>query len=232
MSAPELKFEEFTVTSPSLGAMTRKNNFPTMIFQGQLENHTEFNENIRKLVYAEQKKASTSKPANDIEIMEWRSAKNLHRNSKFAAVRDHLEAALASISSELHYSKDHRLKISSMWANISPSGSGAAAECRPGNLWSGCYCVRVPKGTGSMKFIDPRTINVMNPPKFEKDDKPRDCFTKVTFKPSEGHFVIFPAWLYHEVETNMAKQSGPAGDYIYISFNATQVKDKRSSTAS
>jgi hypothetical protein len=36
--------------------------------------------------------------------------------------------------------------------------------------------------------------------------------------------VIFPAWLYHGVDTNMSKEKGRAGDRIIISFNINQVK--------
>lgn len=208
----------------TLKKLVRQNNFPTMIFQGQVESPTKINNEILNSVYDDFNKDSSAKPVNDTEILCWRSARNLHRKQQFHAVRQQIEAALALISLELRYSKAHHLKITSMWANINPPGSSAPAACRPGNLWSGCYGVNVPQGAGNMKFIDPRTINIMNPPKYEKDNKPRDCFTKVTFKPREGHIVIFPAWLYHEVETNLAKADSPAGDYVYVSFSAIQAR--------
>lgn len=224
MTASGLNFAEKQAEQASLTQLARQNIFPTVVFQGQIKDSAEINASVLKSVYAEFDKNSSARAANDTEAVSWRSAGNLHRNSQFEALRREIEAALAMVSLELGYSKDYRLKITSMRANINPVGSSSPAACRPGNLWSGCYGVQVPKGTGSTKFIDPRTINVMNPPKYEKDEKPRDCFTKITFKPGEGRLVIFPAWLYHEVEPNVAKEKGRAGDYVYISFSAVQAR--------
>lgn len=224
MTGPGLTIvKERTEQAPAKG-LVRQNSFPTILFQGQIDNSTKLNRSILAAISAEFDKADSENTTSGIEVASWRSARNLHRNAQFRPLKQEIDAALAMISSELRYSKDHRLKITSMWASINPPGTSSPAACRPGNLWSGCYGVQVPKGTGSIKFIDPRTINVMNPPKYEKDEKPRDCFTKITAKPREGRIVMFPAWLYHEVEPNLAKDEGAAGNYVFVSFTATQAK--------
>lgn len=212
------------VEAITLKGLERRNYFPTMIFQGVMEGSGQLNEDLLKSVYAEFGKDELAKTAAEGEPGRWRSARNLHRNPAFDPLKQKIQAALALVSSDLRYSSDRILKITSMWATINPRGSGGRAECRPGNLWTGCYCVQVPEGAGSLKFVDPRTINIMNPPKYESGSKLRECLTKVDFKPRAGHLVIFPAWLYQEVETNMAQDEGRAGDYVYISFNVIQAK--------
>jgi uncharacterized protein (TIGR02466 family) len=44
----------------------------------------------------------------------------------------------------------------------------------------------------------------------------------VYYEPLEGRLLLFPAWLQHEVEPNLAEQDGPAGDRISVSFNLFQ----------
>ena len=43
-------------------------------------------------------------------------------------------------------------------------------------------------------------------------------------EPTPGRMVIFPAWLYHAVDTNMSKEQGRAADRIILSFNVNQVR--------
>ena len=56
-------------------------------------------------------------------------------------------------------------------------------------------------------------------------DQPRkaDMWSEVCFTPIEGRIILFPAWLQHEVEPNLAELEGPAGDRISVSFNVHQV---------
>ena len=70
-----------------------------------------------------------------------------------------------------------------------------------------------------------RAALVMNQPKYEtKKKRPRECWTKANFKPIPGRMIIFPAWLYHGVASNLSKEIGRAADRIIISFNVNQVK--------
>lgn len=47
-------------------------------------------------------------------------------------------------------------------------------------------------------------------------------WTEVYFEPIEGRLLLFPSWLMHEVEPNLAAETGDAGDRISISFNIMQ----------
>jgi len=45
----------------------------------------------------------------------------------------------------------------------------------------------------------------------------------------EGRLIMFPAWVGHAVQPNLASETGPKGDRISVSFNLYQ---RRRGTAS
>ena len=206
--------------------VVRTNYFPTMIFQYDIENCGQLNNALLDLTYAERERdqAGVNK-SNTAELGSWHSATNLHRNTDYEPLMAEIDAALNRVSQELSYAKDHALKVTTMWSIINPPGNGNRAHVHPNSLWSGVYYVQAPEGAGKIEFIDPRTVIIMNQPKYEtKKKRPRDCWTKVNYQPIPGRMVIFPAWLYHGVDTNLCKEKGRAGDRVILSFNVNQVR--------
>jgi uncharacterized protein (TIGR02466 family) len=204
----------------------RTNYFPTMIYQYDVENSQPLNRALLDLTYAERERdqAGVNK-SNTAELGSWHSATNLHKKPEYQALLTEVDSALSLISQELSYAKDHVLKVTTMWSIINPPGNGNRAHVHPNSLWSGVYYVQAPERAGKIEFIDPRTIMIMNQPKYEtKKKRPRDCWTKVNYKPVPGRMVIFPAWLYHGVDTNVSKEQGRAADRIIVSFNINQVR--------
>lgn len=200
--------------------------FPTMIFQYDVENAQALNKNLVDHIYAERERDRTGvNKSNTAELGSWHSATNLHKNSDYESLLTEVNSTLGRISQDLSYAKDHILKVTTMWSIINPPGNGNRAHVHPGALWSGVYYVQAPEAAGQIEFIDPRVIMIMNQAKFEtKKKRPRDCWTKVTFKPVAGRMIIFPAFLYHGVDTNMSKEKGRAADRIIVSFNINQVR--------
>lgn len=206
-------------------AFVQKPHFPTLIFQNDVPNCNELNKTLLDLIYAERESGVAHNKSNTAELGSWHSATNLHKNSDYAPILDEIHSALARISDDLTYSKEHALKVTSMWSIINPPGNGNRAHCHPNSLWSGVYYVQAPENAGNIEFIDPRTALVMNQPKYEtKKKRPRECWTKANYKPVPGRMIIFPAWLYHGVASNISKEKGRAGDRIIISFNVNQTK--------
>lgn len=204
----------------------RTNYFTTMIFQNDVENSQRLNRILLDLIYAERERdrAGVNK-SNTAELGSWHSATNLHKKAGYEPLLTEIDSALSRISQELRYAKDHVLKVTTMWSIINPPGNGNRAHVHPNSLWSGVYYVQAPEGAGQIEFIDPRTITIMNQPKYiPKKKRPRDCWTKVNYKPIPGRMIIFPAWLYHGVDTNMSKEKGRAADRIIVSFNVNQVR--------
>ncbi len=203
----------------------RKLYFPTMIFQYDVENKDNLNKVLLDTIYSERERGVAVNKSNTAELGSWHSATNLHKKPEYEPILTEVDAALNRISRELSYAKDQVLKVTTMWSIINPPGNGNRAHVHPNSLWSGVYYVQAPESAGKIEFIDPRTVLIMNQAKYEtKKKRPRDCWTKVNYKPIPGRMVIFPAWLYHGVDTNMSKEKGRAGDRIIISFNINQVK--------
>ena len=205
--------------------IVRHNYFPTLVYQYDVENSEELNRILLDLTYAERDTGIAVNKSNTAGLGSWHSATGLHKNSAYGPFLNEVNAALGRISEELSYSTEQMLKVTSMWSIINPPGNGNRAHIHPGSLWSGVYYVQASDSGGKIEFIDPRTALIMNQPKYgDKKKRPRDCWTKVTFKPVAGRMLIFPAWLYHGVDPNTSKKTGRAGDRVIMSFNVNQVK--------
>lgn len=204
--------------------ITRTNYFPTMIFQYDVPNCEDLNKTLLDLIYAERDRDRVGvNKSNTAELGSWHSATGLHKNASYRAILDHVDTALSTISAELGYATDHVLKVTTMWSIINPPGNGNRAHVHPNSLWSGVYYIQAPHNAGNIEFVDPRTVIIMNQPKYvAKKKRPRDCWTKVNYTPVPGRMILFPAWLYHGVDTNMSKENGRSGDRVIISFNINQ----------
>ena len=112
-----------------------------------------------------------------------------------------------------------------MWSIINPPGSSNRAHVHPGCLWSGVYYIQAPEGAGNIEFIEPRTPHLMNQPKYQpKSKRGKENWTKVRFEPTAGRMLVFPSWLYHAVDPNVAKEAGRKAHRIIVSFNLNQVR--------
>lgn len=199
--------------------------FPTLIYQFDIEDCDDLNNTLLDLTYAEREHGIAVNKSNTAELGSWHSATGLHKNAAYEPLLTKIDDALSHISDDLRYAKDQALKVTTMWSIINPPGNGNRAHVHPNSLWSGVYYVQAPEGAGKIEFVDPRTVIIMNQPKYEaKRKRPRECWTKVNYKPTPGRMVIFPAWLYHGVDPNTCKEKGRAGDRVILSFNINQVK--------
>lgn len=80
------------------------------------------------------------------------------------------------------------------WCTISSEGNYHLSHTHPGHSLSGVYYSRIPIGSGSIIFDDPRG--------------PRMPFDgRIVHHPLPGEILIFPSWLVHQV-TNTQTQSG------------------------
>jgi len=219
------KVRPANATVSGADSFARKCYFPTMVFQYDVDDSEHLNRTLLDLTYAERESGVAVNKSNTAELGSWHSATSLHKNPAYELLLTEINVALSQISDELGYAKDQVLKVTSMWSIINPPGNGNRAHCHPNSLWSGCYYIQAPKGAGSIEFIDPRSVIIMNQPKYEsKNKRPRAVWTNVRYKPIPGRMVLFPAWLYHGVDPNMSEAEGRAGDRVIIAFNINQVK--------
>lgn len=87
------------------------------------------------------------------------------------------------------------------WATVHEGGVSHLAHCHPNSVVSGVYYVKMPEGSGSIIFDDPRGPL----PPFD---------TKLTIRPFIGDLVLFPSWLMHQVSQNIGSE-----ERISIAFN-------------
>ena len=121
-----------------------------------------------------------------------------------------------------------------MWSIINPPGSANRAHIHPGCTWSGVYYIQTPAGCGNIEFIDPRTENLMQQPRYVPNKKrPKHCWTKANITPKPGRMLIFPSWLYHAVAPNLSEEIGrdePAGHHQLQPFAAEDLSARAGTT--
>ena len=92
--------------------------------------------------------------------------------------------------------------LGNMWANINTRGGMNMPHLHPNALFSGVYYVKASINSGRLKLMEPRPgAHVLMPTK--KPGNPGIDFWKdVHIEPTVGRIIMFPAWLWHSVETN------------------------------
>lgn len=200
--------------------------FPTTIFQVDLPDPEKLNTGLLENIYGERERDRKGiSRSNFTELGGWHSHNDLHKEESYGDLVSRIGDATARMSDEMGYDPSRKLSIGTMWSIINPPGASNRAHIHPGCLWSGVYYIQAPEGCGRIEFIEPRTVHLMNQPRFKPNAKRhRDHWTKVRFLPQPGRMIIFPSWLYHGVDPNLTKEEGDAANRIIISFNLNQVK--------
>jgi uncharacterized protein (TIGR02466 family) len=200
--------------------------FPTLIFQIDVPEPAALNDRLLKAVYAERERDQKGIERSNIpELGGWHSHNELHKSADFAELTTLIGNATKKISTDQGFHEKYQFKIGTMWSIINPPGSANRAHVHPGCLMSGVYYIQAPEGAGNIEFIEPRTVHLMNQPKFQSNSKrAKENWTKVRFDPVPGRMIIFPSWLYHAVDPNTSKEPGEKANRVIVSFNLNQVK--------
>src|SRR5688572_15194755 len=113
---PDLVKSQSAKTEAPSNRFLRKDYFPTIIFQYDVEDSEHLNKTLLGLTYAERERGIAVNKSNTAELGIWHSATNLHKNPGYEPLLTEVNAALSRISEELHYAKDQILKVTSMWS--------------------------------------------------------------------------------------------------------------------
>jgi uncharacterized protein (TIGR02466 family) len=197
--------------------MIVKNYFPTSIFTDSLapDRAAALNSRLLAAIRSERARDPHGTPKSTYrQLGSWHSHTKLHKEPEYAEILDIIQTYGAFVSQVNGYDPRYALRVTTMWSIINPPGA---------SMWSGVYYIQTPLNAGSISFIDPRTANVMQEPRYDKE-RPRedDTRTKITILPEAGKIVIFPSWLYHAVAPNMAEGQDDGADRVIISFNFNQ----------
>ncbi|HUP56793.1 MAG TPA: TIGR02466 family protein [Bdellovibrionota bacterium] len=136
------------------------------------------------------------------------------RSPTFARLRKGIDRLAAKYARQLELDLGKRkLVMTSCWLNIMGKGCHHGSHLHPLSTLSGTYYVRVPRGSGAIKFEDPRLPMMMaSPPRKPKATLANKRFVEVSPKP--GTVVLFESWLKHEVPPNLSEQ-----ERVSVSFN-------------
>lgn len=189
--------------------------FATQFFLFQLDESERLNEALKTLILAKESEDPGVRRSN---IGGWHSDDDL-----FAwpdpAVSALQEAALGAVQAVVPLmvggSCDFQARLAG-WANVSRAGAYNKRHTHPGCQVSAVYYVEA--GTpptdeapesGTFEFIDPRSHAEMSALPGE------DVGRTVALQPLNGRMVLFPSWLYHQVNPYHGE-----AERISISFNA------------
>jgi uncharacterized protein (TIGR02466 family) len=208
-------------------SMAREVYFPTLVYSFQQADPEALNTRLLELIYGEQERDQAGIQRSNFRALGgWHSHNDLHKNPEYAELVDSILTAGKLVSDDLGYHKGYSLRIGTMWSIINPPGSANRAHIHPGCTWSGVYYIQTPEGCGNIEFIDPRTENLMQQPRYMPNKKrPKHCWTKANITPRPGRMLIFPSWLYHAVAPNLSEEPDRAGQRVIISFNLSQQKN-------
>jgi uncharacterized protein (TIGR02466 family) len=128
------------------------------------------------------------------------------RDPAFADVARLLTRHASQFAGECGLELERKPKLDSLWGNLLKSGGQHSGHIHPNSLISGTFYVEAPKGSGAIRFEDPRLPLMMAAP-------PR-ADTFVAVEPRPGLLLLWESWLRHEVLPGTGK-----GERLSISFN-------------
>jgi uncharacterized protein (TIGR02466 family) len=114
---------------------------------------------------------------------------------------------------ECAFDLSRKPRLDSLWVNLLKTGGHHSGHVHPHSVISGTFYVEVPKGSGAIRFEDPRSPLMMAAPPRQKD-APEELQPFVSVEPRPGLLLMWESWLRHEVLAGSGK-----GERLSISFN-------------
>ena len=128
------------------------------------------------------------------------------RDPAFAELAKALVRHAAKFAQECAFDLKRKPRLDSLWVNLLKAGGHHSGHVHPHSIISGTLYVEVPKGSGAIRFEDPRLPLMMA--------APSRADTFVTVQPRPGLLLLWESWLRHEVVAGSGR-----GERLSISFN-------------
>lgn len=116
-------------------------------------------------------------------------------------------------SQECAFDLVRKPRLDSLWVNLLRGPGHHGAHIHPHSIISGTLYVEVTKGSGAIRFEDPRLPMMMAAPT-RRTDAPNELQPFVTVQPKPGLLLLWESWLRHEVLPGAGR-----GERLSISFN-------------
>ena len=135
------------------------------------------------------------------------------RDPAFADLAKLLTKHASAFAEECAFDLSRKPKLDSLWVNLLRGPGHHSAHIHPHSIISGTLYVEVPKGSGAIRFEDPRLPMMMAAPA-RRSDAPEGLRQFVTVEPRPGLLLLWESWLRHEVLPGTGKAAR-----LSISFN-------------
>ena len=135
------------------------------------------------------------------------------RDPAFADLGKLLTKHAAAFAHDCAFDLSRKPKLDSFWVNLLRSPGHHSAHIHPHSIISGTLYVEVPKGSGAIRFEDPRLPMMMAAPT-RRTDAPEELQPFLTVQPRAGLLLLWESWLRHEVLPGTGRE-----ERLSISFN-------------
>ena len=189
--------------------------FATRLYEGMVEDEAlleELAHSIRSLAEDDEAGKQWSRDKRYKGYTSYASLNDLpQRDPAFDDLKRILTRHANGFAKELAWSV--KPKLDSLWVNLLKPGGHHSAHIHPHSILSGTLYIEVPKGSGEIRFEDPRLPMMMAAP-VRHDDAPEELRPFVSVMPRAGLLLMWESWLRHEVMPGSAR-----ADRLSISFN-------------
>jgi uncharacterized protein (TIGR02466 family) len=194
-----------------------RNLFVTKLYQAEVGDHMllgELAHSIRTLAQEDKAGRRWSKQHRYAGYTSYASLNDLPwRDPAVARLAKLLTSHAVSFAKECGFDLARKPRLDSLWVNLLKSGGHHSGHIHPHSIISGTLYVEVPKGSGSIRFEDPRLPLMMAAPPHEEDAS-EELQPFVTVEPRLGLLLMWESWLRHEVLPGTGR-----GERLSISFN-------------
>ena len=192
--------------------MITEHHFPTIIYIKDLPNALQLNQYLEQKIiqWSQQDKGEQKTNAGG-----WHSTTDMNKKEEY----NPLTKELFNMQEEIYQKEHFSLKpvLGNMWANINYPGCYNRPHVHPNALFSGVYWIKAPQKSGNFMVYDPRPGVQMAMPDRKQKKLPSEYWREVHYEPRAGTAIMFPAWLWHEVNPNQSNDIR-----ISVSFNFLQ----------
>ncbi|HZU50638.1 MAG TPA: TIGR02466 family protein [Sphingomicrobium sp.] len=135
------------------------------------------------------------------------------RDPAFARLAKILARHAATFARECAFDLAAKPRLDSLWVNVLRGTGHHAGHIHPRSIISGTFYVAVPKGSGAIRFEDPRLGLMMAAP-LRRSDARDDLRSFITVEPRPGLLLLWESWLRHEVVAGSSRE-----ERLSVSFN-------------
>ena len=135
------------------------------------------------------------------------------RDPAFSALAKVLTRHAMEFARDCGFELARKPRLDSLWANLLKSSGHHSGHIHPHSMISGTLYVEVPRGSGAIRFEDPRLPLMMSAPP-RSTDAPEELQPFVSVEPRPGLLLMWESWLRHEVLRGTGRD-----ERLSISFN-------------